>query len=245
MRKTLAVFLLLTLCFFLSHSVLLFAQEEDYGYHYYDWGSDYYEEPQSEWIGEDDEYEDPGYGEWAPGETDWEGYIPELYSMGDQVFGISIGVIFPIVFYRDGKVDHNFFPVGGTGSLAYNYFLGNHLFVGAEAGIKFNYTLAKNVIFFIPVGIRAGWQFIVRRLEFPLTFTMGVVPQRYQTDSYVGFFMRGAAGAYYRFNPNWSFGLNTDWSWYPQWPKTDGNRDKDKDTYANIIGITLSARYHF
>jgi hypothetical protein len=245
MRKTRAVFVLLALCFFLGYGISLFAQEEDYGYPYYDWGSVDYEDPQYGWIEDDDDYEEPGYGEWAPVAPDWDGYVPDMYSMGDQVFGISIGVIFPTVFYRKGKVDHNFNPVGGAGSLSYNYFLGTNLFVGAEIGIKFNYTLAKNVIFFIPVGIRAGWQFLVRRFEFPLTFTMGAAPQRYLSDGYIGFFMKGAAGAYYRFNPNWSFGLNADWNWYPQWPKTDGNRDKDKDTYANIIGATLSARYHF
>jgi hypothetical protein len=180
-------------------------------------------------------------------ESDWDGYMPSLYSTGEQTFTISLGTIFPVLFLNNGKtVEHNFTPpVGGAGSLAYNYWLGAHFNLGGEIGIKFNYTLAQNTVFIIPIGLRVGWQFVARRFEFPLALTVGVAPQRYLNLGYAGFFMKGAASVFYRFNPDWSFGLNVDWSWYPQWPLRDGERDTQKNMDGNIAGVTISARYHF
>jgi len=222
MRKARFFLLLLVLCWFSGQAAFLYAQED------------------SE---EDDSYDDDD----IPLETDWDGYITELYSRGDQLFVISAGVIFPTVFLNNTrKIDHNFNPpVGGGMSLSYLYFFGAHLFVGGEIGFKFNYTLGENTVFLIPIGARAGWQFVVRRFEFPLSMTIGFAPQRYLNFSYPGFFLKAGASAFFRFNPDWSFGLNTDWSWYPQRPQENGKPVPHKNVDANILGVTLSARYHF
>jgi hypothetical protein len=197
---------------------------------------------------QEEQEEEPDYGdEKIPVESDWDGYMPNLYSKGDKTFSISAGVIFPVLFFNNGKlIDHHFSPpVGGSGSLAYNYFFGPHFNFGAEIGMMFNYTLAQNTVFIIPIGLRVGYQFVFRRFEFPLLMTIGFVPQRYLNDGYFGFFMKGGASAFYRFNPDWSFGLNVDWNWFPQWPMENGKPVPEKNMDGNIIGLTLSARYHF
>jgi len=220
MQKARFFLLLLVLCWFSSQAVFLYAQEDE---------------------------EEPSDDEDISTETDWDGYISELYARGDQTFVISAGVMFPTVFFNNGnKIKHNFRPpVGGAMSLSYLFFLGSHLFLGAEVGFKFNYTLGQNVVFLIPVGARAGWQFIFHRFEFPVSMTIGLAPQRYLNFSYPGFFLKGGASAFFRFNPDWSFGLNTDWSWYPQRPKENGKPVSHKNMDANLWGVTLSARYHF
>jgi hypothetical protein len=221
MQKVRILLILLGLCWFSGQTTALFAQAYD------------------------DEEEDPGSDD---AETDyWDGYISDLYSFGDQTFTITLGFVFPTVFLNNGtKIDHHFTPpVGGAGSLAYNFFFGAHYYLGAEIGMKFFYTLGNGVIFFIPFGIRTGWQFVLGRFEFPIYFVVGVAPQRYLNSSMAGLFVKGGASAFFRFNSDWSFGLNTDWNWYPQWPKEDGKRVPSKDVDGNILGITLSARYHF
>jgi hypothetical protein len=226
LRKALAMLLLLGLCLFFGHGVFLYAQEEDWE--------------------EDPDYDDDGG---IPIESDWDDYRPDLYTRGDQTFTISLGVIFPIVFfdYQGSVVDHHFNPpLGGAGSLSYNYFLGPNFFMGVEIGMMFNYTLGQNTVFFVPVGLRAGWQFIFRRFEFPLYITAGFAPQRYLNLGYGGLFIKGGGSVYYRFNPDWSFGVNVDWDWFPQWPFENGKRGSpQRDIYANILTLTLSARYHF
>ncbi|HCC36694.1 MAG TPA: hypothetical protein DEQ14_03245 [Treponema sp.] len=190
------------------------------------------------------EESEPDYGddEEIPVEPDWGGdYIPPLYSRGDKTFTISAGMVFPTLFMHQGKaVNLNMFPVGGTGSLAFSYFFDSHFSVGGEVGGLFNSTLAKNSLFIVPIGLRVGYQFFFWKMEFPLSLAVGIAPTRYITESYLGFFMKGGGAAYYRFSPDWSFGLNLNWGWYPQWTK-----EPEKDIYGNILDVTLSARYHF
>jgi hypothetical protein len=175
-------------------------------------------------------------------DSEWDDYILELYSPGDQTFNISLGVIFPAVFYNSGKIIDPKFdpPVGGTGSLSYNYFVTSHVFLGAEAGIMFLPTIGKNTLFTIPVGLRGGYQFNIWRMEFPLTLTAGLVWHRYLDDTYFGIYVKGGAAAFFRATPDWSFGIAADWSWFPQWTS-----DITKNVDGNIIGLTLAARYHF
>ena len=229
MHKVGVFLLLMGLCWFLGQGMFLYPQEEEA------------EKTESE------EEEDNSSDDYITLETDWDGYMTDLYSRGDQTFTISLGLIFPALFLDNNSkvIDHNFFPVGGAGSLAYNRFFNAHFFLGIEIGVNFNYTEGQNVIFIIPIGARAGWQFIFHRFEFPLSLTIGVAPTRYLDFNYAGLFIKAGASGFFRFSPEWSFGLNTDWNWYPQWPQEEGRRVNTKDIYANIVGLTLAARYHF
>ena len=179
---------------------------------------------------------------YGPIDSDWDIYMPELYSRGDQTFIISLGCTFPTIFINNGeKIDHNFVPpVGGTGSLAYNYFFSSNISLGGEISGIFNSTLGQNTVFMIPIGLRVGYQFILWRFEFPLTLTLGVNWHRYLNLGYFGYYMKFGGAVYYRFNPDWSFGITTNWGWYPEL-----TNDRSKDVHGNIIDLTLSVRYHF
>jgi hypothetical protein len=183
---------------------------------------------------EEEEPEEP------PIESEWPDVAPPLYSRGDQTFSISLGAIFPIIFLgRNGKITNNV-KIGGTGALAYNYFLTSHIFVGAEVSGMFAPTLGENMLYIVPIGIRAGYQFVLGSFEFPLALMVGMAPQKYLEMGYFGFFMKPSASVYWRFNPSWSFGLNTGWWWVPQW-----TRDRSRDVHGHFVDLTLSARYHF
>ncbi|MDR0486988.1 MAG: hypothetical protein LBG91_01940 [Treponema sp.] len=210
MRKAGIILFLLLL----GLSVLLYAQEED-----------------------SPEDEGPSIG------AEWDDlYAPDLYIKGDQTFIMSIGTAFPAVFFNNGKViNHNLEPpVGGTGSLSYNYFFGARFFVGGEICGMFMPTLGVNTLFVIPLGVQAGYQFTLRRFEFPLTAGLGMVWHRYLDFGYYGFYMKGGAAAYFRFNSDWSFGLNANWRWLPEWTK-----DPKENVDGNIVDLRLSVRYHF
>ena len=220
MKKARALILLAVLFWLFNQTAFVYSQEEQ----------------------EEEAY--PEYDEEAPIDDLWEGYYADPYGRGDQTFTITLGVIFPTLFYdNNGEriTNHNFNPpVGGTGSLSYNYFFHKYYFLGIEIGVKFNYTLGENTLFIIPIGVRTGVQFVYRRIEFPIVIVAGVSPHRYLNYSYVGFFLKGGASVFFRFNPDWSFGLNAEWSWYPQRP-----RDPARNTDGNFFGVTLTARYHF
>ncbi|MDR2759180.1 MAG: hypothetical protein LBB78_07365 [Spirochaetaceae bacterium] len=186
---------------------------------------------------EDDFYDDEEQQE-PPFDSEWDFVAPPLYSKGDKTFTISLGPIFPTVFFdNQGVLENRINVAGGTGSLALNYFLNSNLFIGGELGLMFISTRGKNMLFMVPMGARIGYQFILGRFEFPLSLLIGGVPQQYLELNYFGLFLKPEASVFWRFNPSWSFGLNTAWWFVPQW--------SEHTVFGNFIELTLSARYHF
>lgn len=225
------VFLLFSiLCLFCFTAV--YAQETDNG-----------ESDGDPYITEPDDGDDGSGGDTIT-DGGWDLYTVDLYASGDQIIAISLGLSFPVLFTdsngRSIMDRQQMGTVGGTGSLAYSRFLGPSLFVGGEIAGSFNNTIQATTIFIWSIGARAGWQFLFGRLEFPLSFAIGIAPQTHNGGSYLGMFMRGGGAAFFRFNPDWSFGVNGDWTWYPQRPK-----DISKTVYGNMLNVTVSARYHF
>ncbi|MDR2102305.1 MAG: hypothetical protein LBP43_07015, partial [Treponema sp.] len=95
-----------------------------------------------------------------PFDSEWDFVAPPLYSKGDKTFTISLGPIFPTVFWdSEGILENRINVAGGTGSLALNYFLNSNLFVGGELGLMFIATRGKNMLFMVPMGARIGYQF--------------------------------------------------------------------------------------
>jgi hypothetical protein len=184
-----------------------------------------------------------------PFDDDWDVYSPDLYAAGDQTFIISLGLNFPtlFIFMEEGRT-HNFSPpVGGMGNLSYNYFLGSSLFVGGEIGATIMTTLGDHFLYIIPFGGRVGYQFYFWRFEFPVSFTFGMTWQKLLSMTYYGMYAKLGGAMYYRFNSDWSFGLNVNWAWFPQIGTRDqfGNRTPNTDVHGNFIELMLSARYHF
>ena len=171
-------------------------------------------------------------------ETEWDDYDFSLYSLGDRTFHITMGVLFPLFFSGIDNNSHGL-SIGGTGTLTFNYFLSSHFFVGGEITGTFSGTRGGNMLYLIPIGVRGGYQFLFRRFEFPITIMIGGAPQRYLDKGYFGPIIKTGAAAYWRYNLDWSFGLNTNLYILPQWP-SNGN---------NVVGtfqeLTLSARFHF
>jgi hypothetical protein len=185
--------------------------------------------------------QDFGEGEGGPElpiESEWPDTMPELYSRGDKTVSITLGPVLPTVFiHESGGVKDGNIGAGGSGSLAYTWFLNGHLFTGGEIGGMFAATRAENVLFIVPMGLRLGYQFILGSFEFPLYLMTGFAPQTYLEKNYFGFFMKPSASAFWRFNPDWSFGLNAAWWWVPQWA--------EKTVHGNFLELSVTARYHF
>ena len=178
-----------------------------------------------------------------PIESDWIDYDFALYSRGDKTFIITLGFLLPTYFGGSVENNQHGLSLGGTGSLAFNYFLSSHFYFGGELGGMFAGTRGKNNLFIIPFGVRFGYQFVFRRFEFPFTIMIGGAPQKKLEETYFGLIIRPGASVFWRFNPDWSFGINSFWWFVPQWPKLqDGKR---YNVYGNFIELTLSARYHF
>ena len=178
-----------------------------------------------------------------PIESGWDNYNVSLYSPGDKTFIITLGLIIPTYFSGSIQNNDHGLSLGGTGSLAFNYFLTSNIYLGGELGGMFCFTRGNNSLFIIPVGLRIGYQFVFKSFEFPFTLMVGGAPQKKLEESYFGLIIKPGAAVFWRFNPDWSFGFNANWWFVPQWPKkVDGTR---YNVYGNFLELTLSARYHF
>jgi len=175
-------------------------------------------------------------------ETDWDDYKYDLYAAGDQTFIINLGVVFPVIFLNQGnRIAHQISPpVGGSGSLIYNYYLTSRFFIGGEVSGMFLPTLGGNTVFLIPAGIRVGTQFLRGRFEFPISFTLGASWHKYLNFGHFGVFGKVGASAYYRVSNSWAYGLSANWFMIPQFT---GNRSQN--VIGNVVTFSLSARYHF
>ena len=182
----------------------------------------------------------------VPIESDWSG-AGSLYSRGDQTFSINLGLVKPLFFVdqEQGYLDTQM-KLGGMGSLAYSYFLSPRFFIGGELNGMFASTAGKSMYFIVPIGFRAGYQFVFRRFEFPLAMMIGFAPQSHKQRSYFGFFAKPSAAAFFRFNANWSFGLNSSLWWAPEWTgKTRENHGGAVNIHGFFWELSIGARYHF
>jgi hypothetical protein len=175
-------------------------------------------------------------------DSEWGDYETTLYSKGDKTFSMTLGFVFPMYFTRDDPNADNKIGLGmgGTGTLAFNYFFSPNFFFCGELSGMFMGTRGKNTLFMIPFGVRFGYQFVFRRFEFPLSLMVGGAQQMLLEKRYFGPIIKPGASVFWRFNPDWSFGLNAIWWVVPQWKTQDKH-----DVIGNFLGLTLSARYHF
>jgi len=177
----------------------------------------------------DDEFPDPI----------WEDIITSIYSGGDRNFIISLGVLFPAFFGGEVENNRHGLGLGGTGSMAFNYFLSPNIFAGVELAGSFSGTRGGNMLYIVPFGARIGYQFLYSRFEFPVSLMVGGAAQRYLEQGHFSFIVKPGVSGFWRFSPDWSFGLNSVWWFIPQWPRNGYN------VYGNFVELTLSARFHF
>ncbi|MDR2481310.1 MAG: hypothetical protein LBD07_03335 [Spirochaetaceae bacterium] len=187
-------------------------------------------------AGHDDDINDG-----LPIQSEWDGKTYSVYSVGDKIFNISIGTLSSLFLTgRNYEIISNKIHIGGTGSLSYSYFLTTKIFTGGELQGSFSSTLSEIFLYMIPISWHIGYQFIYNRFEFPSSVSFGIVPQSYNGKSLLSIFSKLHGAAFYRFTNDWSFGLNTEFWWIPQWTK-----EPSKNAYGHFLGITVSARYHF
>jgi hypothetical protein len=177
-------------------------------------------------------------------EPDWEDiYSSDLYTRGDQTLSIGLGVGFPIALLNQGediKGNKIYPPIGGTGFINYTYYFNSRFFLGGELGLLFLPTIGGNTVFITFFGPRLGTQFILGRFEFPLSMALGGTIQTYLDMGYFGYYMKAGAGAYFRITHQWSFGITSNFCWFPQW--TD---EPAKNIDALFVDLSIVGRYHF
>jgi hypothetical protein len=159
-------------------------------------------------------------------------FVYKVNQKGDQLIKINIIADFPVIPAN--------LTIGGSGSLGYAYYFSDAFSVGGDAAFSYSKTVGNNIFLFVPLTVKAAYQFTAGKFEFPLGLSIGIAAQNYLDRAYWGLIVRPEVGAYYRYSQDWSFGIQTGLSILPQWyENTEYNR------VGYIISAELSARYHF
>jgi len=191
---------------------------------------------QDSYIDDDMEIEEP--------EEDTNKTTIQMNEPGDQFIRLSIMMSCPLNFggsfpmYRKGQMN-----TGGSGAIGYHRFLTSWFAMGVDIAFGYNPTLGNNIFTYVPLIINMTVQPTLGKFEFPITAGVGAAMENYLSRTYFpGFTFKGEAGVFYRVSPSWSFGLESDFMYMPQW--YSGEKKKYND-YANFLSFGLAARYHF
>lgn len=158
----------------------------------------------------------------------------KMNQRGDQF--IKIGLMANIPF--SPKIPQLY--VGGSGTLGYMRFLNDSIAIGGDASFAYMKTIGDNILTYIPLMAKVMYQFSVHKFEFPISLGIGGAFQNYSTDTYFGLAIKPELGAFFRYSPEWSFGLGAGLYILPQWCK-----DSSKNRTGLIMDAAITARYHF
>ena len=161
-----------------------------------------------------------------------EEFIYKMNQKGDQF--IKVGLMVNIPLHPAATQ----LKVGGAGTLGYMRFLNSNLALGGDASFSYMTTVGKNVFTCIPLMAKVMYQFTAHKFEFPVTLGIGGAFQNYIGESYFGLIIKPEVGAFFRYSPDWSFGVNVGWNMMPQWTK-------DSSYFGVIMDIGATVRYHF
>lgn len=157
----------------------------------------------------------------------------DINQKGDQTLKISLGVDFALAPKKMNLANFAF-------KLDYNYYLTPNLMAGVNGGFDFASTYGRNMFYMLPILGSITYQFVFGNIEVPVTLNAGIAGQWYLDRTYWGLDVKPQIGCYYRYSPEWSFGLDVGCHFLPQWYKDSSN---------NRLGVFLEAelcvRYHF
>lgn len=165
-----------------------------------------------------------------------------LNEPGDQFIKIGLMITCPLNFGGDFPLHHDGkLATGGAGMLGYHRFLTSWWAVGANVYFGYHPTIGENIFTYIPVVIDTTIQPTFKKFEFPITAGIGIAMENYLSRTYFpGLILRGEAGVFFRATPSWSFGIEGDFMYMPQW--YDNSKYNDYGLFGSLV---VSARYHF
>ncbi len=171
----------------------------------------------------------------------------DIYGLGDQTFSINAGAVLPLFIVGfDGTYTGGFtkLSVGASGSLRWGAFLNNETSIGADLGGMFAVTELNRTLIMLPV--TGVYSYTLSFYPFELMFHvgLGVNFTKLDNDLYIGPVLKPGASFYWNYNGEWSFGLQTEYWFVPEFYFGD-SVPVSHNAFGNFLGITLTTLYHF
>ena len=165
----------------------------------------------------------------------YEGISYKANGAGDQYIKIALMGMFPLNF--GDKLS-----TGGAAEIGYHRFVSEYFALGFDVQFGYNPTIGSNMFTYVPMTFTGTFQPYIGNFEFPLTFGIGAALESYLNRNYFpGLILKGQAGFFYRVAESWSFGVESEYMYMPQWYADH----KEWNDYGLFLSAGLIARYHF
>lgn len=165
---------------------------------------------------------------------------------GDQNIRLALGIVLPLNFPDFQSLFDSYgaqLSTGGMGTLGYHRFIAKDFAIGFDISFGFNATIGEHIFSYTPILFSATYQPVWKKLEFPLTLNLGFAWESYNNDNYFpGLVVKPEAGVHYRFNQDWSAGIEASYIFMPQFCELYGS---GKNYYGQFATISAVARYYF
>jgi hypothetical protein len=168
----------------------------------------------------------------------------EGHQLGDQTLAINAGLMVPLFFQEfDGTYHGTNLTVGGMGELQWSAYVSPNIRIGLDIGGSFARSPNDRTLFLMPITAKAAWVFSLSRFEFPVSLGAGINIVRYREWSHVDFILKPGVGGYWRYDSNWSFGLNL--AWWLDFQAATGDQPDNQARMGNFLMITPGVFYNF
>ena len=166
------------------------------------------------------------------------------HQLGDQTLALNAGVMVPLFFQEfDGSVHDTNLTVGGMGELQWSAYVSPNIRIGLDIGGTFARSPNDRTLFLMPITVKAAWVFNVSRFEFPVSLGAGINIVRYREWSHIDFILKPGVGGYWRYDSNWSFGLNL--AWWLDFQSATGDQPDNQARMGNFLMISPGVFYNF
>lgn len=173
-----------------------------------------------------------------------------MYGLGDQMFGINLGLFIPLFFYNpvagipdEERVMTTNLTLGGVGSLEWGAYLTDRLSLGVELEGMFALSPLERVLIMIPITAKLSYFFRAYPFDFPIYLGAGINFAKLDEELFVGPILKPGFAAYWNINAEWAIGLRASYWWVPQIYLNEALRDDTR--LGNFMNVSISALYHF
>lgn len=163
---------------------------------------------------------------------------------GDQFIKVDAMALFPLNFGSR-------LYVGGAIDLGYYRYLNSLFAIGGEISATYNVSIGKKSLIMVPFTLGGMVVPSIGNFEFPISLGLGIGYETWSSKNYFpSFALKATAGADYRVNDSWSFGISTSFLWIPQYYTNTYETYNSfyytiPDTHGLFLTAAIGMKYHF
>jgi len=166
---------------------------------------------------------------------------PPQYSLGDQTFSPTLGLLVPLFFmsWQPAAYATNLSP-GAVLSLQIQPYLTPNIRLGGELALLSAFSPNANWLLEASLTAKISYVISLYPFEIPLSLGAGVNWVKYLSDSALDPLLKPSVSLFWIYNSSWSYGLNFTYWWDMQFSATPS-----ESRVGNFLEISLSALYHY